>query len=334
MKRYNNLFDKIISLENLYLADEKARKGKLNTYGVKVHDQKKTENLQKLHQMLKDGTYKTSEYFVFKIYEPKERIIYRLPYFPDRIVHHAIMNVLESIWVKTFTTDTCACIKQRGTMEAYRKMKKYLKDEKGTAYCLKIDVRKFYPSIDHDCLKKIVRRKIKDKRLLNLLDEIIDSAPGVPIGNYLSQYFANLYLAYVDHKIKENLHVKYYIRYADDMVFLDESKEKLSQILYQVEQLLNEIKLKLKDNQQIFPVGLNKKDLHKRGIDFVGFVFYHKQILIRKRIKQSFARKCAHINKLNISDKQYKQNIAAWLGWAKYSNANNLKHKLIKRNIL
>ena len=333
MKRIGNLFNKVVSLENLIGADEKARKGKQKSYGVKVHDKNRMENLQKLHDVLSNGEYHTSKYSIFKIHEPKEREIYRLPYYPDRIVHHAIMNILESIWVSIFTSDTCSCIKKRGIMEAHRRISKYLKDIDGTRYCLKTDIRKYYPSINHDCLKLIIRKKIKDKRLLMLLDEIIDSAEGVPIGNYLSQYFANLYLAYVDHRIKEELHVKYYVRYADDMIFLASTKEELATILQQLKEMLTELKLQLKGNEQIFPVAKNRYDYHARGIDFVGFVFYHNQTLIRKSIKKSFARKCSSFNKKNVSDKQYKQGISSWLGWAKYSNSHHLKSKMIKKKI-
>ena len=160
------------------------------------------QNIQELHHQLMEGTFRTSPYDIFKIYTPKERDIYRLPYYPDRIVHHAVMNILEPIWCSIFTADTYSCIKGKGIHAAARKLKQYLReDPPGTRYCLKIDIRKYYPSIDHDILKQIIRRKIKDRRLLALLDEIIDSAEGVPIGNYLSQYFANLYLAYFDHWI-------------------------------------------------------------------------------------------------------------------------------------
>ena len=114
MKRIGNLYEKICSIENLQLADEKARKGKLRTYGVIEHDKNREANLLKLRETLLNGTFHTSKYDVFTIYEPKEREIYRLPYFPDRILHHAIMNVLEPIWVSTFTADTYSCIKNRG----------------------------------------------------------------------------------------------------------------------------------------------------------------------------------------------------------------------------
>ena len=182
-KRVSNLYEKIISLDNLRLADEKARKGKLKAYGVRRHDKKREENLLALHETLKSDSFKNSKYDTYIIHEPKEREIFRLPYFPDRIVHHAIMNVLEPIWVSTFTSDTFSCIKERGIHRAMCKVKAAMKDKEGTRYCLKIDIKKFYPSIDHEILKSIVRKKVKCERTLRLLDEIIDSAPGVPIGN-------------------------------------------------------------------------------------------------------------------------------------------------------
>lgn len=237
MKRIGNLYEKVIAIDNLKLADEKARKGKLHSYGVQQHDKNREANILALHESLKNGTFKTSQYHVFTIFEPKERQIYQLPYYPDRILHHAVMNILESIWVSVFTHDTYSCIKERGIHACAMSVKKALrKDPVGTKYCLKIDVRKFYPSINHEVLKGVVRRKIKDGRLLALLDEIIDSnintdipirnfvtnpntgelvatsLNGVPIGNYLSQYFANLFLAYFDHWLKEEKRVKYYWR--------------------------------------------------------------------------------------------------------------------------
>ena len=199
MKRIGNLYERIIAVENLQLADQKARRGKLRSYGVRRHDKNREANTLALHEALKNKTFKTSKYETFIIKDPKEREIYRLPYFPDRIVHHAIMNILEPIWVSVFTTDTFSCIKNRGINGCMLKVDKALKDVENTRYCLKIDVKKFYPSIDHDVLKQIVRRKIKCPDTLALLDQIIDSAAGVPIGNYLSQYFANLFLAYFDH---------------------------------------------------------------------------------------------------------------------------------------
>ena len=322
MKRIGNLYDKIISIDNLRLADEKARKGKLRSYGVKVHDKNREANLAALHESLKNQTFKTSEYYQFTIFEPKERLISRLPYFPDRIVHHAVMNYLEDIWVSVFTVDTYSCIKNRGIHKCAKDVRFVLdNDPAGTKYCLKIDIRHFYPSIDHDILKQIVRRKIKDSRLLWLLDEIIDSVKeGVPIGNYLSQYFANLYLAYFDHWLKEEKGVKYYFRYADDIVILSDNKEWLHNLLVDMRRYLHDnLKLKVKKNWQVFPVD-------SRGIDFLGYVFFHTHTRLRKTIKQHLCRRVAMMKKRKVmpTKAQYKQAIASWWGWCKYCDSVNL----------
>lgn len=225
MKRIRNLYSKIISVENLRLADSKARKDKENTYGVRLHDRNREANIQALHVALKSKTFRTSKYDIFTIYEPKERQIYRLPYYPDRIVHHAIMNYLEHIWVKTFTHNTFSCIKGRGIEGCARYVEKIIMKYKGEPlYCLKIDIKKFYPSINNTLLKQTLRKRLKDKDLLWLLDEIIDSTEGVPIGNYLSQYFANLYVCYFMHKINEEFKVDS-AAYADDIIFLSSQKK-------------------------------------------------------------------------------------------------------------
>lgn len=328
MKRYGNLYDKIISLDNLRLADEKARKGKLQSYGVRRHDENREQNLIDLHEQLKAGTFKTSQYDVFTIYEPKEREIYRLPYYPDRIVHHAVMNVLEPIWCSIFTADTYSCIKGKGIHAVQRKLSKELrKDPEGAKHCLKIDIKKYYPSIDHDILKQIIRKKIKDVRLLKLLDEIIDSADGIPIGNYLSQYFANLYLAYFDHWMKEVKRVKYYYRYADDIVVLSGSKEHLHALLADMREYLRvELNLQIKNNYQIFPV-------EARGIDYVGYIFYHTHTLLRKSIKQTFCRRAAKIRKRKTqpTEKEFKQEICPWWGWAKHCDSKHLFKQQLKK---
>ncbi|MDR1582056.1 MAG: reverse transcriptase/maturase family protein [Prevotellaceae bacterium] len=326
MKRLGNLYERICSIENLQLADEKARKGKLRSHGVIKHDRNREQNIIHLHKILKNGTFRTSKYDIFTIHEPKEREIYRLPYFPDRIVHHAIMNVLEPIFVSIFTADTYSCIKNRGIHAAAEKIKRVLKeDPEGTACCLKIDIRKFYPSIDHDILKRLLRRKIKDARLLSLLDEIIDSAAGVPIGNYLSQYFANLYLTYFDHWLKEKRGVRFYFRYADDIVILHHNKRYLHGLFREMQAYLAEnLKLEIKSNWQIFPV-------NSRGIDFVGYVFYHTHTRLRKNTKQRLCRRLARINKRQtLTEKDFNQNICPWWGWAKYCNSINLIKKLSK----
>lgn len=314
MKRLNGLYQQICSVENLQLADAKARKRKGDQYGIMLHDRNKDENIQALRDMLLNKTYTTSPYEVFKIYEPKERDVYRLPYYPDRITHHAIMNVLEPVFVGTFTADTYSCIKGRGIHAAARSVRKALKDVNGTQYCLKLDIKKFYPSIDHHILKALLRRKIKDNDLLWLLDGIIDSAPGVPIGNYLSQYFANFYLTYFDHWLKEEKQLRYYYRYADDIVILAGEKAMLHQTLADIRGYLETLKLSIKSNYQVYPVAA-------RGIDFVGYRFYHTHVLLRKSIKQRFARAVAR--------GASQQTLAAYRGWTKHCDSKNLVNILL-----
>ena len=325
MKRYNNLFDKIVSLDNLYEADKRARRQKSHRPEVILFDKNKDKLLLDLQRKLTNGKYETSEYYVFKIYEPKEREIFKLPYYPDRIVHHAIMNIMEPIWVSAFVKGTYSCIRKRGIHKALKDVKFALKDEINTQYCLKLDIRKFYPSIDHDILKTIIRKKIKDKRLLSLLDEIIESAQGVPIGNYLSQFFANLYLTYLDHWIKEQKKVRYYFRYADDIVILGRDKQELRDLFYNIQDYLNnKLKLNFKDNWQIFKVD-------SRGIDFVGYRIFHTHTLLRKHIKKNFCKKINKLNKKqNLNKDTYKQKICSYIGWIKYCNGRNLLNKMSK----
>lgn len=338
MKRYGNLYTAVYDLDNLRLADKKAERGKKDSYGVKVHAKHREENIRKLHEQLKNKTYHTSKYDIFRIYEPKERIIFRLPYYPDRIVHHAIMNVLEPIWVATFPYNTYSCIKGRGIEGCARRVDKIIKKYEGRPlYCLKIDIKKFYPSIDHDVLKRIVRRKIKDPDLLWLIDEIIDSAPGLPIGNYLSQYLANLCTAYMIHYANERLHIDIGAAepldvtvYADDIVFYADNKEVLHKTRKVIsEYLRNELHLSMKSNWQVFPMAENRYDKHGRALDYVGYKFYRKQKLLRRSIKKNL---CRHVAKLpdDIDYKSYKIEIAPWIGWSKYSNSKHLIKTITK----
>jgi len=315
MKRVNNIYDKIISIDNLKKADKIARKGKIKSREIKIHDQKKGCNYIALFNTLNNESFKNSKYETFKIYEPKEREIFKLPYYPDRILHHSIMNILEGIFYKTYTKNTYGCIKGRGVHMGLNQIKKDLKNNpKETKYCLKFDIKKYYPSVNQEILKNKLRKKIKDKKVLKLLDEIIDSAPkGIPIGNYLSQHFGNIYLNDFDHWLKEKQKIKFYYRYVDDVVILSHSKKELHELLKNIKKYLSaELDLKLKENYQIFPV-------KSRGIDFLGYVIYHSHVLLRKSIKKSFAK---------ASKKNNKQSLASYYGWAKHCNSKNLLKKL------
>lgn len=345
MKRVNNLYQRIISIENLRLADEKARKGKKDRAEVRRHDENRDENLRVLHEQLKNHTFVCSEYTTFTIYEPKERLISRLPYYPDRILHHAILNVMEPIWLSVFTHNTYSCIKGRGIDGCARQVEKIIRKFEGKPlYCLKIDIKKYYPSIDHEAMKRIVRRKVKDKELLWLLGIIIDSAPGLPIGNYTSQYLANLFLAYFMHWVNEKLPaivagrlgvpsvMLFSTEYADDITFFSDRKDVLHIVLAEIREYLGrELHLCLKSNWQIFPIAKNRYDKSGRALDYVGYKFFREQKLLRKSVKQNFCRAAAKANRNpKLDEKTYKQALASWFGWCKHSNSKHLAKKIIK----
>ena len=330
MKRYNTLYSKIYDMENIKLAHKNAKKGKAHYSEVKMVSADPDKYFTEIHLMLKNKTFKNSEYKMFiKIDKGKKREIFKLPYFPDRIIHHCIMNVLEPIWMKTLIADTYSSLKNRGIHKGVKRIKKALNDKENTQYCLKMDVKKFYPSIDHDILKQIVRNKIKDKELLWLLDEIIDSADGVPIGNYLSQYFGNLYLSGLDHWAKEQRHCKYYFRYCDDIVILDGNKDNLSNLRKEISEYLKlELNLTLKENWQVFPVDI-------RGIDFLGYRFFHDYTLLRKTTAIRFKKRMKQIkeNYKSLTPINILSGVMSYWGWMKYANCHRLQGKYIDKKI-
>lgn len=323
MKRIGNLYTKIYDLDNLYLAYSKAKTGKSKSKGVIQFESDLDNNIIQIQKELIEQTYITSEYNVFTIRDPKERTIYSLP-FRDRVVQHAIMNIIESLWTSVFISQSYSSIKGKGIHGAWKHIRRDLKNRKQTQYCLKMDITKFYPSIDHHIMKQIIRKKIKDEKLLALLDGIIDSAPGMPIGNYLSQFLANLYLSYFDHWLKEVKRVKYYYRYADDLIILGDNKQDLHLLRIDIQAYLSQnLKLKIKSNYQVFPIV-------SRGIDFIGYVFFHTYTMLRKRIKKNFCRCVAKLNRKVMTAKDYRIKICSWLGWCKYCNSKNLIKTIIK----
>lgn len=330
MKRYGNLYPKIWDLDNIKLAHKNARKSKMHYQEVQMVNADEERYALLIQDMLKNKTFKNSKYEIFiKNDSGKEREIYKLPYFPDRIIHHCIMQVLEPIWVKTLITDTYSSLKNRGIHKGVRRIKRALKDKENTQYCLKMDVQKFYPSIDHTILKTIIKQKIKDPDVLWLLDEVIDSTDGVPIGNYLSQYFGNLYLSGLDHWLKEQKQCKYYFRYCDDMVILHSDKKHLTQLCKDIKLYLkSQLNLSLKENWQIFP-------LNNRGLDFLGYRFYHDYTILRKSIATRFKQKMItikanyeHLTTINILN-----GIMSYRGWMKFADCYNLQTKYIDSDI-
>lgn len=316
--RADNLMSKICSMENLELALKNASKGKKCKRAIAKVVAHKEEMLGALQKSLLDGTYQTSPYHHKQVYDPKERTISILPFFPDRIAQHAIIRVIEPIIVSKFIPQTYACIKGRGIHAGVRAIHKaFSQDIVGTRCCLKIDIRHYYPSIEHDRMKAKVRRMIKDPRLLIVLDNIIDSEEGLPIGNYSSQYLANIYLNDFDHWCKEVLKIKFYFRYVDDIVILSDSKEYLRFVFSKIKMYLCEkMGLEIKDNWQIFPVD-------DRGLDFLGYVFRHSHTRLRKRVKTKIKRKLNHLLDKELTPMQIHKEMGSYQGWINYCNGRH-----------
>ena len=314
-------------MENLLLAHKNASKGKRYYKEVVEFKNDKENLLSSLRDSLINKTYKTSEYEIFtKNCGDKVREIYRLPYYPDRICQWAIIQVIEKYLIRTMTSDTYSAIPGRGIHKGLVKVKKSVKDLENTKYCLKIDVKKYYPSINHEKLKLCYKRIFKDNDLLWLIDEIIDSTGGdygIPIGNYLSQYSGNLYLSKFDHYVKEILHVKHYFRYMDDIVIFSSSKEELREIFCKISIELNKLDLEIKSNYQVFPTSV-------RGVDFLGYRIFHDYVLVRKRICNNLKKKMNELKKKdNLSEKDI-SSIQAYNGWIKHANSKRLYVKYIE----
>lgn len=327
MKRYGNLYEKIIDKDNIRLAHHNARKGKTYYKEVKMVDSDIKKHVDEIHTMLKEETYQISKYKTFvKVDSGKEREIFVLPYYPDRIIQWAIVQVCEPIWMNSLIHQTYSSLPGRGIHLALRHLKRdILKHPDETTYCLKFDIKKFYPSINHSILKSTIRKKIKDTRLLDLIDKIIDSAGGVPIGNYLSQFFGNLYLSEFDHWIKERIGMNYYYRYCDDIVILHNNKGYLHSLLFEIKNYLYiKLGLHVKASHQIFPVAV-------RGIDFLGYRIFQNHILLRKRICKNMKKKLGKMKMFEKITERDRNIIASYNGWLKWCNCKGLYDKHIEQ---
>lgn len=332
MIRHGNLYEQIYSMDNLILAHQNAKKGKGWYKEVKMIDETPEHYLGILQEMLISHTYKTSEYQTFiKKDSGKEREIFKLPYFPDRICQWAILQIIEPMLLNYFTKDTYSAIPGRGIHLCLHRLEKAIQnDVPGTQYCLKMDAKKYYPSIRHDILKQKYRRLFKDDELLWLLDEIIDSTPGdtgIPIGNYLSQYSGNFYLAEFDHWVKEVKHVKYYFRYMDDIVFLAGSKEELHQLRKEIDEyFMTKLKLTVKENWQVFPTFV-------RGVDFVGYRTFLNFKLLRKSTCKDFKKKMVMINWKRLFGKSMTHSewcsVNSYKGWLIHCDSYRLAQKYV-----
>ncbi len=318
MQRYGNIFQKIHNIENIKLAHKNARKGKSHYTDVKSVNNNPIM-LENLSSIIRTNIYATSPYQTQIINDRgKEREIFILPYYPDRIVQWAIMLQLQEIFMKTFIYDTYASLPGRGIHKAVKRVNKVIRA--GGNYCLKIDIKKYFPSVDQEILCCQLERKFKDYKLLDMLFEIIYSIPkGLPIGNYLSQWLANFHLAYFDHNVCNKTHLPYF-RYMDDIVLFAESKNKLWAALYYIKEQLTDLKLTVKENYQIFPSKI-------RGVDFLGYRSFGDYVLLRKRIVNNIKKMCLKIGTPTQHDIQ---RMMSYKGWVQYCNGTRFSNKYVK----
>lgn len=321
MKRHGNLYEKLTTAPNLYLAWQEARKGKSSKGAVQRFEKDPVSGLAAIRAMLVNKTFQPSPYKTKMIYEPKTRLIYILPFAPDRIIHHALMQVVEPIWTGLFITDSYACIRGRGLHAGSRRTMEFVRRNK---YCLKMDISQFYPSVDHDIMFDIIRQKIKCPDTLDLFHKIIYSVPdgkNVPIGNYTSQWMGNLYLHTLDIFVKQTLRIKDYIRYCDDFLLFHDDKTVLNRAAKEIETFLTERLALTLSKCDLFPVS--------RGVDFLGYRHFPGYVLLRKSTSVRIRRR---LNKLpallavgKITLDRFRGSVASVNGWMKWANAHNFR---------
>jgi len=341
MKTYKNLYPKLFSYKNLELAFRKASKRKTKKPYVQKFRENLEENLSELKKELENETYKPSKLTKFIIRDPKTRVI-RKSVFKDRIVHHAIVNILEPIYEPRFIPDTFANRLDKGTIPAIKRLDKFKRrvsknghlvsnsvDEnmiKG--YIFKADVKKFFDSVNQDKLIGILRRKIKDEKVIWLIIKILknfdDKISGMPLGNMTSQFFANIYLNDLDQFVKRNLKMKYYLRYVDDFLILHKDKKILIVCRRKIELYLKNLKLELHpDKTKIYPL--------YQGIDFLGFkIFYHYKI-VRKRNVGGFRSRLGWLKKQyierGVTKEEFTECVEGWFAYACWADSYNLRKR-------
>lgn len=330
-----NLFEKAIDYNNLKESYKRTQFGKRKYKKEAIlFDMARERNLVKLWRELKNETYTPSDYIEFKVYEPKERII-NAPKIRDKIVQFSVHTVLQDVYYSKFINSSYACLEGRGTHRAVNKVQhniRHCKWKNGGGWILKMDVAKFFYSINRDILKRIIRKKIKDKKFLMLLDKIIDSSPegekGIPLGNVTSQDFANIYLNEVDQYAKRYLGLKYYVRYMDDIIIVVPTKEEAQDARDKIIKFLDE-KLDLKTNNKtkIFPI--------EQGVNAYGFKIFTTHKLVRNSAKSAMKRRIKAMDRKiqsgEISEKYVQNCVSSWLGHARHSNSYNLSKKIFNK---
>jgi len=344
MRRFGNLFDQIASFENLFLASRKARRGKRLKDNVIRFEANLEEELFMLREELLAKTYEPGPYREFTIFERKPRKISAAPY-RDRVVHHALCNIIEPIFERSFIFDSYACRTGKGTHRAVDRFTEFCRKNQ---FVLKTDIRKYFPSMDHTILFKKIERKIKCSDTLWLIKTIIDNSNrqdevndhfsgddlfspwerrrGIPIGNLTSQFFANIYLDDLDHYAKEVLECGCYIRYVDDIVVFGDDKKQLWKVKRGIEEYLEHDRLRLHPRKTyVLPVVI--------GTDHLGYRVFPTHRLLRKDNSLCFARKLVvmadRYSERLISFGDIDASVQSWIGHAKHADSYGLRVSLL-----
>lgn len=346
MKRLDGIWETMTSFENLLQAYRKARRGKRRRSGVAEFGLNLEREVLALHRSLQAGTYQPGEYRLFTIYERKPRVIAAAP-FRDRVVHHALMQMIEPPLDRTFISDSYACRKGKGVHAAVDRYQAWAQTYQ---YVLKMDIRQYFPSIDHELLKKKLRRRIKDPPVLHLLDRIIEGSPsgtaeagyfsgddlltplerrtGIPIGNLTSQFFANLYLDDLDHYIKQVLNVRAYLRYVDDMAVLDHDKARLADIRAAVCERLAADRLRLHPNKAHV---IRTTD----GLNLLGYVVFPDRRRLRNDNGHRFARRVRRMAQVYrtgcLEWTKVRASIQSWIGHAQHADTDGLRRAIFSQ---
>ena len=342
MKTHKNLYQKLCSYKNLDLAFTKAKKGRSNKKYVLEFEDNLDKELNKLKEELEYLTYSPKELKRFIIRDPKTRTIHS-SVFRDRIVHHALINVIQPIFEGTFIYDSFANQINKGTHKALSRFdffkRKVSKNNTKKCFILKADIRHYFDEVSHEILINIIKRKIKDEKVIWLIKKILSNfnseikGKGMPLGNLTSQFFANVYLNELDYFVKHKLKIKYYIRYVDDFIIFNSNKEILEKNKEEINKFLKEeLKLELHpDKSRIL--------LLKNGVTFLGYrVFYYHKLLKKnnlRKFEKSLRQKIDYYNSGILTKEIILESLQGWLGYAISANTFNLRKRiLIKINQL
>ncbi len=333
-KKIGNCFDKNLTFEKLMKAHYRARKHKMYKKDIILYEMNLEHNIINLKNSIKNNTYKVGKYREFKVYDPKERVIKSLPYV-DRIVHQwYIEEFVKPYIIPRFIDSSFACMENKGTHKAVELLQKYIRIYKrnfGDFWILKCDIKKFFYNIDPNILLNIMKKYIRDKKLIKFTELLIFSGRtpnenvGIPIGNYTSQYFANIYLNELDQYVKRVLKIKYYIRYMDDFIILLRTKKECINIKNKISSFLREnLKLELNSKSRYYP--------YKMGVNFCGYRTFTTHRLLRNSSKKKIIRKVKkwnNLNKNNLLDIQFcLQSLNSWIGHVSHCNSYHLVNKV------